>query len=324
MALATADPWPAIWATLGAFALGALGLRRSYTSTIKFYQGQESAKPAKPKTAPQPTSAPKTTWLEKTLPGLPEETSTLALVFLRSFSRAPEMKMALGMNLFMTLMLAATLFQGVKSAPEGPYKPFLATAAVVFQFLGLLQTMFNQFGFDREGFRSLVLLPTRRKQILLGKNVAFLPMAGGLSIVFVGILAALIQLSPLDLLAVGCQFVFGFLMLTGLGNLMSILFPYRIGIGSLKPTKMPGKTKAMLIVSHMCFPLLTIPLFIPPGLAFVASQLGGWPAAPVNLGCSIVLAAAAAWLYWLSLEGLAGLLQRREKDILQVVTTEVE
>lgn len=326
MALGESNPWPAISGALCAFVLGALGLQRAYTSTLRFYQGQEKARPAKPKAALKPAAAaPKSTWVEKTLPGVPEETSTLALAFLRSFTRAPEMKMALGMNFFMLFVLAGTFFvQGVKSPPEPPYKPFAATAAVAFQFMGLLQSMFNQFGFDRDGFRALVLLPTRRKYMLLAKNLAFLPLAAGVTIIFLGILTVLVRLPALDLLATGCQFVFGFLLLSGLGNLMSIMFPYRIGIGSLKPTKMPGKTKAMLIVSHACFPLLMIPLFIPVVVAFAGSQLGGWPGPAVNLLCSVVLAAAAACLYWFSLEGLAALLQRREKDILQVVTTEVE
>ena len=37
--------------------------------------------------------------------------------------------------------------------------------------------MTNQFGFDRDGFRVFVLSPAPRRDILLGKNLAFAPMA---------------------------------------------------------------------------------------------------------------------------------------------------
>jgi len=119
--------------TFGAFALGALGLKRAYTSTLRFYQGQESS--AKRKITPQTAAAPKTTWLEKTLPAVPEETSTLALAFLRSFTRAPELKMALAMNFVVLIVMAGTFFVEWAKAPpeaplEAPFKPFLATAAV--------------------------------------------------------------------------------------------------------------------------------------------------------------------------------------------------
>jgi ABC-2 type transport system permease protein len=40
----------------------------------------------------------------------------------------------------------------------------------------LVQFLANQFGLDRDGFRSLILSPADRRLILLGKNLASLPV----------------------------------------------------------------------------------------------------------------------------------------------------
>ena len=45
---------------------------------------------------------------------------------------------------------------------------------------------------------------------------------------------------------------------------------------------------------------------------------------PVNALLSLRLAAVVTFVYWLSLRSLGELLQRREKDILQVVSLGVE
>ncbi len=42
---------------------------------------------------------------------------------------------------------------------------------------GFVQLMANQFGFDRDGFRVFVLCAAPRRDILLGKNLAFVPVA---------------------------------------------------------------------------------------------------------------------------------------------------
>jgi hypothetical protein len=48
------------------------------------------------------------------------------------------------------------------------------------------------------------------------------------------------------------------------------------------------------------------------------------PATWVDLGFSVLLAGAMAGVYWLTLDGLGALLQRREMQVLQAVTQEVE
>ena len=125
-------------------------------------------------------------------------------------------------------------------------------------------------------------------------------------------LAALFQLAAL-------------LPLIGLvGNLLSILVPYRIQSGSLKPTKMPGLATLMMILCHLLFPLATAPVFVPP-LAWYLMQRAGWPGAEsLDLLLSITLAGLTGFVYWQTLGPMGRLLQRRETKILQVVKVEVE
>ena len=115
------------------------------------------------------------------------------------------------------------------------------------------------------------------------------------------------------------------LLLAGLaGNVLSILVPYRIQPGSMKPTKMPGLAMLVMILCQMLFPVAMAPAFAPP-LAELLWRLAGWPdVVPVNLVLSVLLAALAAVAYWQTLGPLGRLLQRRETKILGVVTVEVE
>lgn len=325
MELAQKNPWPAVGGAFAVWLLGSLGLRRAYRSTMRFYQGGDTAKPVKrkPKNAGTEVLAP--TWVERTVPGVPEEASVLAWVFLRSLSRAPEFKMALAMNVIVLGIFALSLFSQTMKVPQpDKIKPFIATGVIAFQCMGLLQAMMNLFGFDRDGFRSLVLLPVKRHYILLAKNVAFVPVALGGGLLFLAVLTCLTRMSAAVVAASLLQLVAAFLLFSVLGNTVSTLFPYRIAIGSLKPTKMPGTNKFMLFLTHSLFPLFLIPIFIPPLAGMLGEEYGGIPSGLINLFVSAGLAVLAGVVYWATLEPLGNLLQRREKDVLRVVTTEVE
>ncbi len=92
-------------------------------------------------------------------------------------------------------------------------KPFMAAAAAMLPVFMLVQFLANPFGFDRDGFRALILCPAERRLILLGKNLACLPVGlvlGALPLAFVtvwlrlpalAVAAALFQFATLLLLA---------------------------------------------------------------------------------------------------------------------------
>jgi hypothetical protein len=232
--------------------------------------------------------------------------------------------MALATNFLMLLIFGAMVFGRRSAGPGGEIKPFIVTGAIVFVLLGMSQLMFNQFGFDRGGFRQLVLLPAPRKWILLGKNLAFAPIALGTGLITLVLATLALRVSVVVLLAAALQLAAAFLLVSMAGNLLSVLVPHRITPGSLKRTKTSATTTLLIFVSRLLFPTAMIPLFIPPALGLLASRVTSLPAAPVNLLLSAVLAGLLALLYKLSLTPLGELLQRREKQILEIVTQEVE
>lgn len=263
-------------------------------------------------------------FLERQLPGVPEEAAAMSLAFFRSMMRAPEVKMSLASYIIMLAAFGGTFFSRGAKSPQELTQPFLATGAVAFTFFGLAQLMFNQFGFDRNGFRALVLLPVQHKYTLLAKNLSLLPLALGLGLIFVTIVTIVARLPLLVFLGAFFQLAAMFLLLSIAGNFISIVAPYRIEAGSLKPTKASTKTTLLVFVSHLLFPIAMIPVLIPPALGLISGKWGWCPAAPVNALFSLLLAVFMVLIYRSSLRSLGDLLQRREKDILQIVTREVE
>ncbi|HUT47299.1 MAG TPA: hypothetical protein VMX36_13525 [Sedimentisphaerales bacterium] len=324
MSLAQGNVLPAVLGTAGAFGIGALGLRRAYRSTLRFYQGQTAARRSKRKPKAKKLAGDGNNLIERQLPGVPEEAAASALAFFRCLMRAPEVKMMLATNFIMLLIFGTMIFVKSSAKISDNFRPFIATGAVVFMFLSLSQLMYNLFGFDRAGFRQLVLLPTPRKQILLGKNLAFLPVAAGIGAIFLLIVWIAMGVSFVIVIAAGLQLLAAFLLLSMVGNLISVLVPYRVAAGSLKPTKSSTKTSILIFVSRMFFPMVMAPIFLPPAMGLLWSSAGWLPAAPVNLLFSAALLALLAFFYRLSLPSLGELLQRREKEILQVVTKEIE
>jgi ABC-2 type transport system permease protein len=322
--LAQGNPWPAIWGALGMFGIGAVGLAYAYRSTMRFYRGGKTKKKA-----PAPSAAPavrggRRILVERKVPAAPEEAGAMAMASLRSMLRAPEVKMALATNVFIIMFLGMTMALGrsIKMADE--IKPLVACGAAVLAVMGLAQLMFNHFGFDRTGFRAIVLLPTPRRYILLGKNLAVLPLALAGFAIYLGLAAFLMRLRVWDIAAGIVEFAAALLLMSVFGNLVSIMVPYRIAAGSLRPTKTNFTTNLLVFVTHLCFPTVLLPIFVPAGLGLLAGSLSLLPAAAVTLVGAVVVAGLAGGLYWWTLEPLGNLLQRREQRILEVVTREVE
>jgi len=324
MSLAQGHIWPAVLGAAGAMGIGGLGLRRAYRTTLRFYQGQATGTKAVRKARVAKAAVVRGSLLERRLPGVPDEVAAAALAFFRSMMRAPEVKMALAMNFIMLLIFGAMILLRRSAALGDSVKPFILTGAMVFIHLGMSQLMFNQFGFDRGGFRQLVLLPAPRKWILMGKNLAFAPIALAMGLTVLVLAALALHISPIVFLAGVLQLASVFLIVSMGGNLLSTLFPHHVAAGSLRRTKTSATTTLLIFLSRMLFPAAMIPLFIPPALGPLLSRLGWLPAAPVNLLLSAVLLALLTLLYRLSLAPCGELLQQREKKILQVVTEEVE
>jgi ABC-2 type transport system permease protein len=324
MSLGKGNALPAVLGAAGALCIGGLGLKRAYRSTIRFYQGHTIVKSTKQKPKGKKAHAVKKNFLERRLPGTSDEAAALALAFFRSLMRAPEVKMALATNFIMLLFLGTMVFMRRPSGLEDNFKPFVASGFVVFTFLGMSHLIFNQFGFDRDGFRQLVLLPVPRRQILLAKNLALLPIAVGIGLTFLLLIKIAMHISFIVVLATGFQLLATFLLLSIAGNLISVLVPYHIAPGSMRKTKTSAMTTFLIFISRLLIPTAMGPVFLPPAIGLLMSGLGWLPAGPVNLVLSMVLLALFVFFYRLSLPRLGKLLLLREKHVLRVVTEKVE
>ncbi|MDB6111029.1 MAG: hypothetical protein JWR69_2779, partial [Pedosphaera sp.] len=132
MALADGNAWPAVWGSFGALLLGAAGLTRAYRSTLRFYRGQSNTAAAKPQisfSAGAPVALRKN-FLEKQIPFVPEEVAALSLAFFRSLSRAPEVKMALVVNLVLIIVVGAGAISPLAKRPNETLRVFMATGSV--------------------------------------------------------------------------------------------------------------------------------------------------------------------------------------------------
>ena len=325
MSLAKGNALPAVLSAAGAFCIGGLGLKRAYRTTIRFYQGHTVVGKSKQKPKAKKVHTVRKNFLERQIPGIPDEAAALALAFFRSLTRAPEVKMALATSFIMLLLLGTMLFARHLSNLSDNFKPFIAASGVImYTFLGMCNLMFNQFGFDRGGFRQLVLLPVPRRQILLGKNLAFLPIALGIGLTFLVLVKIILHISFTIVLAAGLQLLAAFALFSIVGNMISVLVPYRISPGSMKRTKTSATTSLMIFISRLLFPVAMVPALIPPAMGLLFSRLGWLSAGPANLLLSMLLLVLLVYFYRLSLPGLGNLLQRREKQILQVVTEKIE
>jgi hypothetical protein len=255
---------------------------------------------------------------------VPEQAAAVALMTFQSMLRAPEVKMAWGTSFLVTLLVGAPmLFRSSGNIPAAA-GPFIATGVVVFSMFLLVSFVANQFGFDREGFRAFVLSPAERWLILLGKNLAAMPVAALSSTILVSLLSIWLGLSWLVYLASLLQLAVGVLATAIGGNLLSILVPYRVKPGSMNPTKLPALAMLLLVISQLSMPLIMSPAFIPPLAGFLSERAGGPPAALVNFLLSLVTAVIVAFVYWRSLRPTGRLLHRREMKILQTVSAAVE
>ena len=232
--------------------------------------------------------------------------------------------MTLTVNVVIFVVLCSGfLLHNTDTIPE-TIIPFIALCTVFLSFMGLSQLMFNHFGFDRNGFRALVLSPASRRNILFGKNLALLPAACILFAVFLGLVMALLHLRTSAVLAAVLGFCGGFPLFSILGNFISIAMPYRVEPGTLRSTKIRAGTQLMIFVIQLLFPLALLPVAVPVGLGWMCDHFGRLPGTAVSLASGVILFPISALIYFKTLKPLGNLLQRRGSTILQVVTEEVE
>ncbi len=322
MTLKNGNAWPALGLACAGFCLGGLGLVRAYRLTIYFYRGADDS--LKTVRVRRPSAKPRSrSIVERTLPWLPEEANALALATFRSLLRAPELKMALIAPAVVAIVLVVP-FLGKAKTLSPLVTGAAMTGAVALAAFATAPTMSNAFGLDRDGFRALVLLPTRRDFILLAKNLAFLPFTVTIALVFL-VLMKLLGHAPWTTFLTGiAQIPTAFLMFSLMCNLSSILVPCRLAQGTLQAKKLKPIMFIAMFASMLLTPVVLLPVVLPLGIQMLFTKLGWTPWLPINLISALVIFAGVFWLYRVLLPLEGRLLHRREQAILREVTQESE
>ncbi len=267
---------------------------------------------------------PMKNWLERNLPGISNSTSAVAWGTLRCLTRMPEAKMTLLIPILLLVVFGALYFDDLAASKPDVFVRFLPSSILFLSFMGSLPFFTNAFGFDRSGFCALVLSPVPRSEILLGKNLAILPLF--LLLTALPLLGIQLLAHPPILYTISAflQALTLCLLLTLFGNLLSIKAPYRSKPGSLQPVKTKSGASALM---NTLFPFLFLPLLIPIIMPMLVEELSRWiPFFPFhwNITLSALSLLVIAFSYRQSLHSMGNLLASREQEILRVVTEQVD
>jgi hypothetical protein len=249
--------------------------------------------------------------------------SAIALAGLRSFLRAPESKLMLLTPLIFAVAFGSMVLRSPQTIPHA-VRPLIGTAAMLMVLMGMFQIMANQFGFDRDGFCVFVLCAVPRRDILLGKNLAFAPLAIGLASLLMVVVQVFCPLRLDHLAAILPQFVSMFLSFSLLANLTSIFAPIAIAAGSLKPANQKlVPVLLQMVMIFFLFPLSQAPMLLPLVIEYAVSLLEWSVPMPVALLLTIVECAVVVFIYRRCLDWEGRLFQSREQRILEEVTNRV-
>lgn len=314
--------WISLLCTFGMFALAGLSLRRSYRKTLVGVVDGGPVREIAKKDDSQMASGPRKPMLvERNLPWIGEQSSAMTLMTLRALLRAPETKMML---LGPVIMLGLFGVMVSNNDLEGRlfWAPMVTLSAMAMGLLSLQQALQNQFGLDRDGFRAFLLSPVPRDIILLGKNLALIPIGIGVGLVALILLQVVLPQDLPHFLGGIFQLLSAYMLVSLAGNLLSILWPMRLkGVG-MKAAGGQGTAFLVHFLSILLVPIALAPLLIPWGAELYFDSLGWLGDVPVYLMLHIALCAAAFAFYRWCLKRQGALLQRRELQILETLTRE--
>jgi hypothetical protein len=308
----------------GMTLIGAASLWRAYRTTLRFYTGHYSKRGRKKKKKSKQIQAQPPWLLEQRLPMVSEQASAVALAAFRVLLRSPEAKMAMIMPIAMIMIYVPVVAFGEIPQLPAIAAPFVALGVLALTMFGLTQLVVNVFGLDRHGFRAYVLMPISRQDILLGKNLAVVPIAGSVSALLLLATHVVIPMTFVHALAAILQCVPAYLLLCILGNFSSILTPMAMSMGSMKPVQ----PKLAVILVQMLVMMLA-PLCLAPAFLALAGEaaLAEWyqiRGIPICFVVTLVELLVVRWAYGRVIAAQGRMLQQREPRILEIVSAVVE
>ena len=239
--------------------------------------------------------------------------ATLARKEFRFYIRDPRQRLVwTGTVIFVGLAIGGVVMNatGFFDFREKEWAPLVAPVLVL--FVGLPIAL-NLFGWERNAASYLFVLPTKPRQLLLGKNLAVATALGietavltiGLAL-FSGHWRWLWLAFPLTVAAVGCQLA--------VGNVVSVLAPLRLPREGTDVFAQSTEQGCLAIVSQtVSFFAIGLLLVPPASVAVLTVEFGE----PINPWITAVL--AVVWgltLYLLSLLLAGKLLRRRMPEVL--------
>jgi len=320
--LADGAAWPALLGTLGFGLVAAASLQRSYRTTLQLYTGAftgQGARPAPARAAPADPS--RVRLLERQVPWVSEQASAVALAAFRSLTRAPEAKVNLLAPLVMPIVFAGVYLSSSMEAPPPAVRPLVAFGAgMMVMVMTGIQLTGNQFGYDRAGFRTYILSPAPRREILLGKNLAVAPIGLGAGLLLVLLVGTVYPMRIDHYPAVAAQLVSAFMLFCLLANALSIMAPIPMAAGSMQPARVSVVPALLQMAFCAVLPIALVPVMLPIGTEYLLAEWGNVHGWPVSFALSLLVLAGTVALYRVVVTIEGRWLADRERVVLEVVT----
>lgn len=183
----------------------------------------------------------------------------------------------------------------------------------------------NMFGYDRAGFRAFVLSPMDRRHLLMGRNLAYAPLVAALSLGSTLVFCVLYQVGwvmAIHTMLISLSMLAPYLLVM---NWMAILTPFPMASGSVQPKHFDFGAVVLNLVLSMILPFILGVSLIPLGVQYLVGEwVPAWRGWPVGILLSVLLLIAGGWMHRKVLPNQAKLLEKREKELLRIVTSKVE
>lgn len=234
----------------------------------------------------------------------------------RLMLREPQYRLMFIIYWILLIMMAATMSQDKLASGERElFYPFLFVS-LCFTFAA---PVLNGLAIERKGLAFLLTSPMAPSVILMCKNLAFVALTGGNLLFSVAVVTLWEGLDPLRMLAMSFLLLSVLVLLAGLGNVCSVVAPFRLPSQGGVPKRRTGFGQVLLVtLASMVVMSLVM------GLSVVAALLIALPLASKNW----LLLAFTLWPGLLFVAGsyclstfLAGWLleKRRERLLAEVV-----
>jgi len=306
-----------ILASLAMLTMGMLSMVMSYRSTMQKYTG--AGKKRKHVRA-EKAKVVNLEFMHRQIPFCSNDVSAVAVSTMRGLFRAPETKMMLVLPALGACFGIAYLFNGdAKSLPKDIWTA-VPIAAIAMTMFTVVSTVFNQFGMDRDGFRAFVLSPLKRRDILLGKNLAFIPLAMGVAFLLLILIQFLFPIDWLSFLAGVLQIPCNFLLYCIAGNAASIFFPMGIKRGTMQPANPRFLPMFIMVLATFTLPgFLLMPTMFSLGVPTLMHHNFGWSIGWGYFVLSAIQLALTVAAYWWMVNLQGNALWNREQKILDIV-----